>query len=446
MKARTKMALDSAVAAPAAWCFNVAARAAGRLVRRDHQVAEGEVRTIVVVKLLGMGSIIQATPLLRALKTRFPEARLVFITTAGHRDLIERLPSIDEAIYIDDRSVAGMARGAAAAVAGLLRRGVDLYFDLEVYSAATSILGLIGLARNRYGFYRTSARFKNGIFTHLVYFNVRMPVSRIYLQLHLASGGTEQDATALGPISITPDDLRGADARLADAGLPAGAGYLVINPNASDLLLERRWPMASFVATIDELARRGHHVVLVGAPSEAAYVGELEAALPASARGRVANLAGKLTLGQLFAAVSRASCVITNDTGPMHIAFAFDRPTVCLFGPSDPETYALARGNVEVLHHRVFCSPCAHELDAPPCAGNNFCMQLISPGEVLAAAFRLLGEAPPEEAADERRRLPLARDEIRYVDQNGAGLGIAARASIVDARRAPENGGGPHAR
>jgi ADP-heptose:LPS heptosyltransferase len=165
-------------------------------------------------------------------------------------------------------------------------------------------------------------------------------------------------------------------------------------------------------------------VILVGAPSEAAYVAELEAALNPEARPSILNTAGKLSLGELFAVIKGASCVITNDTGPMHIAFAMDRPTVCLFGPSNPEHYCVERDNVEVHYHPVFCSPCAHETDEPPCAGDNVCMQLIQPSAVIASSLRLLGEH-----GESPRRLPIV--QVVYTDPHGKALGI----STVDETR-----------
>ena len=131
-----------------------------------------------------------------------------------------------------------------AVVAAINAYEPDLYFDLEVYSAGTSILGLLSFARNRYGFYRTSARFKRGIFTDLVYFNIRMPVARIYNQLHTAAGGEPIDPNDLGPITVKPEDVSGMTDKLAAAGIARDERFIVLNPNASDLLLERRWPRA----------------------------------------------------------------------------------------------------------------------------------------------------------------------------------------------------------
>lgn len=422
MKTSTKFLVDRAVAMPLAWAANLGARAVGKVARRDHAVDPEHVRTIVVAKLLGMGSIIQATPLLHDLRRHFPSAKILFVTTRANRGLVERLDVIDEGIYIDDAGLDGLIGSTAQAMAGLLGRKIDLYFDLEVYSAGASVLSLASGARNRVGFYRYSARFKKGIFTHLTVFNPRAPISAIYRQLHVAVGGAPSGEPTFGPIVVRADDKESLAKTLAKHGLALAPRYVVVNANASDLLLERRWPLARYAELIETLAAKGEQVVLVGAKGEMAYVASLVELLSAPARSHVVDTSGKLSLGELFALIEGSACVVTNDTGPMHFSIALERPTVCLFGPVSPEHYGVKRPNVEMLYHGVYCSPCAHELDEPPCAGNNVCMQLIAVPEVLAAVERRLAGTP---IVPRHRSL-----DVLYQAPEGDALGVIVRASL----------------
>ena len=104
------------------------------------------------------------------------------------------------------------------------------------------------------------------------------------------------------------------------AGWRRANTYIAVNPNASDLLLERRWPDEYVVETVGQLVSLGHQVALVGAKNERTYVQSLVDRLPADARLHVANTAGRLTLGELLALLEGAACVLTNDSGPMHMA------------------------------------------------------------------------------------------------------------------------------
>jgi ADP-heptose:LPS heptosyltransferase len=379
------------------------------------------VRNIVVAKLLGLGSIIQATPLLRALHASYPSARIYFLTTAGNRGLVERLACVDQGIYLDDRSPAAMARDTTAAVRAFVREGIDLYFDLEVYSAASSCLSLLSVARNRFGLYRHSSRFKRGLFTHLLYFNVTMPIAEIYLQMLRMTGAAGPFSTELDRVAVTAADREGLAAKVAAAAGGAGldGNYVVVNPNASDLLLERRWPAGHFRRLVELLVERGERPVLIGAPSERPYVESIWRDLPEPARARTLNAAGLVGLGELFALIEGARCVISNDTGPMHLAFSLRRPVVCLFGPGSPAHYGIDRPDVQIIYKDVFCSPCIYETDTPPCSGNNVCMKWISPEEVLEATARLMRGEPSRHWRPERS-LPLC-------DPGGQPLGMLIR-------------------
>jgi hypothetical protein len=77
---RNRILADRLIAVPVAFLFNVVARFLGTIMRRDHSITSSNINRIVVAKLIGMGSILQATPLLRALKQRYPNATLTFVT------------------------------------------------------------------------------------------------------------------------------------------------------------------------------------------------------------------------------------------------------------------------------------------------------------------------------------------------------------------------------
>jgi ADP-heptose:LPS heptosyltransferase/2-polyprenyl-3-methyl-5-hydroxy-6-metoxy-1,4-benzoquinol methylase len=390
MTHRGRILADRILAVPLAFLFNGAARFLGKLLRREHSVTSQNVKVIVVAKLIGMGSILQCTPLLRALKHRYPAARLIFVTLPANRELLLRLSSVDEILVLDDRSLLAMAVTTLRTIASLIRLKADLYFDLEVYSGFASLLALWAVTRNRLGFYRHSAAFKKGIYTHLVYFNTRMPVRRLYLQLGRMAGVPAGENEFTGPILVHDHERAAVHHLLANApGWQPENPYIVVNPNASDLLLERRWPTAQVIEAIHRLVYSGCQVALMGAPNEAGFVRSLFEMLSPETQFRVVNTAGRLSLGELLALLDGAACVLTNDTGPMHMAIALQRPTVCLFGPANPEHYGQDLPFVEIFYGQVFCSPCLYEADKPPCNGNNTCMQIIPPEPVVEAVLRL---------------------------------------------------------
>src|SRR6266481_1340688 len=382
---------DRIIAVPVAFLFNGIARLLGRLLRRDHSITSENVQVIIVAKLIGMGSILQSMPLLKALKRRYPDARLIFVTLRSNEQLLTRLSCVDQILTLDDRSLLAMGVTTLRTIATLIRQRADLYFDLEVYSGFASLLALCAVTRNRLGFYRHSAAFKKGIYTHLVYFNTRMPVRRLYLQLGRMAGVPTGENEFTGPILVHDHERAAVHHLLADTpGWQPENPYIVVNPNASDLLLERRWPTAHVIEAIHRLVYSGCQVALMGAPNEAGFVRSLFEMLSPETKFRVVNTAGRLSLGELLALLEGAACVLTNDTGPMHMAIALQRPTVCLFGPANPEHYVQDLAFVEIFYGQVFCSPCLYEADKPPCHGNNICMQQIRPEPVVQSVLRFI--------------------------------------------------------
>ena len=428
MTFRQRILLDRLLAVPLSVAVNIFVRLLGVILRRDHSINSAATRCIVVCKLVGMGSILQATPLLRALKQRFPQARTVLVTLAGNRSLVERLEAVDEAVYLDDRGAMRMMWTTLRVVVHLIWLRVDHYFDLELYSGFACLLAASSMARNRLGFYRQSNQFKKGIYTHLVYFNTRMPVRRTYLQLGRVAGVPADVDDGLGTIRIAPAERDSLQAKLVAAGLAPGSPYILINPNASDLLLERRWSESYVIETVTRLARLDHNIVFMGAKPEAAFVQSLCDRVPAAERPRVFNTAGQFTLGEALALIESAACVVTNDTGPMHMAFILAQRTVCLVGPADPAHYGIKKPGVVTLYAPVSCSPCIYETDEPPCNGNNVCMQRLMPELVVTQVLQLLtADTAEPEPAGGTIRLPLV-----WETEAGCPLGIVVRSSNVE--------------
>ena len=99
---------------------------------------------------------------------------------------------------------------------------------------------------------------------------------------------------------------------------------------------------------------------------------------------------------ELCALLQRSALLITNDSGPLHLAEALATPTVSFFGPETPLLYGPTGDNQVVFYKGIYCSPClnVHNQKQAPCKGNNVCMKLINPDEVFASANMLLRGLP----------------------------------------------------
>ena len=190
-------------------------------------------------------------------------------------------------------------------------------------------------------------------------------------------------------------DLATGPARLHVAqGRTFAKPTIGINPGAAHGPA-RRWHPRKFAATAVELAA-DFDIVIFGGPDELESAGEVESALRDAGRSNYCNIAG-CTMAELIAWLSGLDLLITNDTGPMHMAGALGVPIVALFGPTDPRrTRPWSHGGLRVLYRHPPCGPC--EKAVCP-LGHHDCLQQIGVGDVIQAVRSLRDATGAAEAA-----------------------------------------------
>lgn len=393
MKSRSKINLDRTIGKLAAFLLNFIVWPAGKFKAVNHDDSPDKVKTIAVAKFLGIGSILRATPLVRALKKKYPDALYIIITTLKNKPLVETLPIFDKCFYIRDDSIPALFIDAVTLIFKLWVSRIDLYFDLEVYSAFSTVITTLSLSRNRYGFYIANTNFRRELHTHLVYFNDYRQISSIYFQFARACGIDEADLQIEKPVLKDEFKLEFLTV-LRKNKLSDTVPYIIINPNASDLLLERRWPMDYFVLLIDALAIDWPNpIFILGSPDERNYSRILWARLSDKAKKSVFDLSGEVSFGAAMVFINKARLMITNDSGLYHVAASFKTPMISLWGPGRPEHYAdtdTADDSFVFYSPDIYCSPCIYRTDFPPCRGNNVCMKSIAPRGVYKKACELL--------------------------------------------------------
>ena len=153
--------------------------------------------------------------------------------------------------------------------------------------------------------------------------------------------------------------------------------------------LERRWPQEHFAALSQWLLEnQPRALVFLGTQAERSYVAEVIRRIGDSQRAL--NIAGRTNVGCLLGVLARARIVITNDTGPMHMAAALGRPTVAFFGPETPERYGPVGDGHVILRAPVACAPCLSDrnMKTAPCRGDNLCMRQVPVADAVAAVQR----------------------------------------------------------
>jgi len=353
--------------------------------------------TLVVVKFFGLGSIIEATPLLAGIRRRYPNARLAFLTFATNEPLLRRLGLCTDIRVIRTRSPLNFVTDTLGTLLWMRRQDVDAIVDLEFFSKFSSLITVLGGARRRIG-YHLNAFWRRSLLTDPVYFNYFHHITDVFAQAGRHIDVTIDDPTlTAGPV----DDAarRRVDETLRERGWSDGERLVGVNVNAGDMSLERRWPPERFVDLIEALLARHPDVriLLTGSPSERAYIGTITERLKESTRARVLVTAGLWSLDEFIASFERMAVFVTNDSGPMHIAAAQGAPLVSLWGPGRPEFYAPRVPRHEIIYESYPCSPCLYmftTFEGMWCRHEGWCMQAIAHAPVLAAVERLLARGP----------------------------------------------------
>lgn len=346
-------------------------------------------KTVVVTKYLGMGSILLATPALRALKSRYPRCKVILLTFSSNTDFAQRLQIFDDVLSIRTNSLLYFTLDTLRNLHSIRQLHADYLLDFEFFARFSTIVSYLSGAACRVGYYMPQI-WRGNLLDIPVHFNPYRHVCEIFAAQVEALGITVDDMVISAPII---NDAAVAKTRgiLAQTGVLAEDSVVVVNVNASDLSLERRWPSHNFVKIIEELAKHSKlRFVLVGSPGEKIYVDEVYSTLSPVARSRCINLAGEQTLDEFSALLALSDVCITNDSGPLHIAAALGTRTISFFGPESPQLYGPKGDGHIVFYAGIYCSPCLSVFNAKRamCNGDNICMKSISPKQVLEELSR----------------------------------------------------------
>lgn len=391
------------------------ARILGFFLRIDHSFHTPP-KTIAICKFIGLGSIIQATPLLRTLRKKHPNARIVFITNFGNKDLLKHITDVDEVYTISDKGIINLLKSTLILLFKLWKQRPEIYIDLEIYSNYSNIIATMSLSKNRMGFFKDDKTYRKGIYTHMLFFNIKAPISQAYLQFtRLLDCKNISAEPFLNRKTIDNNIMPIINKKL---NIVNGEKYILVNPNASDLRIERRWEIEKFSLLINRIANTfpEYKIVLMGDKTEVEYVNKIYSF--SNTNPNVLDSSGKLSLSELIILIANAELMITNDTGPMHIAFALKTQTVSLFGPCSPQQYG-GLGNTITIYKNVYCSPCVHDFLIPPCNGDNQCMKKITVEEVYYAVELSLNNISKESAN--------LYPEIDYTNSDQSPLGVVLR-------------------
>jgi lipopolysaccharide heptosyltransferase I len=322
-------------------------------------------RKILIIKPSALGDVVHGLTFLHALLERYPEAEIHWVVAKGLEGILQGNPRVDR-LWIIDKDRWKQPAHARETFRSLGRLGRELHrerFDLVVDLQGLFRSGLITVLTGcpvRVGF-REAREGSPFAYTHRVRGGRDAHAIDRYLKIASVLGCSPYPVNYAFPPAL--------EFPLAST-LPGT--YVVLAPSAGGEA--KKWPAERF----GQLAARLPWVSLVVAGRADAPLAEL---VVQHSGGRAASLAGQTSLRELIEIIRRAKCLVSNDTGPMHIAAGLNIPVFALFGPTSPERTGPYGDIHTIVRSDLPCSPC---LRRKKCTQWR-CMEGISVQQVLAA-------------------------------------------------------------
>ncbi|MFH1562887.1 MAG: lipopolysaccharide heptosyltransferase II [Nitrospirota bacterium] len=339
-------------------------------------------KKILIIRLSSIGDIVLASPLIRLVRKKFPQAKIDMLVCSEFEELISANPNLSQVILFDRKT--GL-KGLLRLCKKIRKERYDLVIDIHKKLRSSIICWTSGAKQtvvyNKHSFLRfLLVNFKINRFVTTTY------VANLYLK-SVERFGIEDDGQGL-ELDITQAKDMGVLELLRQEGVSKECSLIGLAPGAH--WNTKRWFKESFIELANLLLqRKGVKIVILGGKDEMELGKEIESGL----LDKPINAVGKLSLMETAALLKRCNVLITNDTGVMHIAAAVKTPVVAIFGPTVGEFgYYPYRVANRVISKDLPCKPCTTK-GTSKCKINTFdCMRIISTDEVLEAVIGLVKE------------------------------------------------------
>ncbi len=360
-------------------CYTLEHMASQTLVVYEEILAH---QNILVIKLSAIGDVVLITASLKAIRKRFPQAKICCLVGDESKEILQKCPYIDELIVMDvkerDRNFWPFLKFARK----LARYHFDKVIDFQ-NNRWSHLLAFFCFARNVYGFRNKKLGFL--VTDPVMNVNADLPPVEHQFQI-LKLLGISYDPDLLLELHISDPAKKKAQSLLEAEWINEHMTVVGINIAASDKWRSKNWPVESIARLCDLLSLRNIRVVLTGTDKDK----PLAAELVKLTRSKPAILVGKTSLMELAWVIKRCQVYVSPDSSPLHLAASVRTPFVALFGPTTSRRHLPPSRNCVVLERPLSCAPCYSGICK---IFTHACMKDISPEEVLAAIDRLMETA-----------------------------------------------------
>ena len=327
------------------------------------QNAIGGKMRILIIRLSSIGDVILTTPILKKIKEKNPNIKIDFLVLDRFKEAIIGNPNIDNLIIFEKGNHDGI-KNIRKFAKGLKENNYDYIFDLHSKIRSKLLTTFIGVRSFRYikrSLYKTIL-----VKLKLIKYRANSTIVKNYFDTFKILG-----------INYTGEDLEFNFSKDDEKKVEDYKNYVVFAPGASKNT--KKWTIEGF-GSLAELIKKKYkkNIILIGSKGERNECENIN-----KKSGNICiNLAGKLSLKESGALLSKAEFLITNDSGPFHIGRGVKTKSYVIFGPTDPNMFEYDELGV-LIYGKESCSPCSLHGDKKCPKGHFNCMKNISPEDIM---------------------------------------------------------------
>jgi lipopolysaccharide heptosyltransferase II len=332
---------------------------------------------ILIIKMSAVGDVVLSTAAFKAIRYKFPNARITCLTSPQASSIVENCPYINDVIVLENQ---GQGLKALMSKARELRGcHFDKVIDLQ-NNRVSHLLSFLSMPKESFGY-------DNGKFSFLLTRKIKNNIRNIPPVEHqfriLKMLGIDYDPGLQLELSPSKKDETYVQELLESEWLSDGQVFVGLNISASLKWPTKNWPLEHMAKLCDILGHKNIRIILTGENKDRA----LSRKLISKARAKPASFVGKTSIMQLAALVKRCRVYISPDSAPLHVAAGMQVPVIAFFGPTDARRHMPPTDKGVVLSKPMKCSPCYSGICK---IKTHACMNEIAPEEVARRVIQLI--------------------------------------------------------
>ncbi|MBU0957484.1 MAG: lipopolysaccharide heptosyltransferase II [Nanoarchaeota archaeon] len=337
-----------------------------------------KVKKILMIKFSGFGNIVLALPSIRAVKKKYPNSKIVFLTHTINKSIIEKDPVVDKIITFDVNDMKETLKDIFKLISKLRKERFDVVLDFEQFSRFSSLISYLSGAKTKVGF-KTDKQGRHYLYNIQVLYNDEQHTSKTFSDIVNAMNA-EVDYKDT-KIYITKEDKLKVSKFFEDNSIKKNDLLIGIHPGCGINNPKRKWPKEKFAKLADFLVEDYNaKIFFTGSNSEKELIKEIQKMM----KNKSIDTSGVFNLRELPEVISRCRLFFSNDTGPLHLASAMKVPVGCFFGPNTPKLYGPLGDNNLIFYKEMDCSPCTTNFNEKKTNCSHFnCMKTIELDEVI---------------------------------------------------------------